>query len=91
VKFFSEIFQDTDGGFSSKRVAFFIMIFFFVGLSLAVVFHGVTGDVAGFAQGAIDKAKDIIQWLGAYILADKAPAAIAAAKGKPTDPTKTGG
>lgn len=88
MKFIAEIFQDTDGGYSAKRAAFFVLIVFFIGMSLLVVFHGVDANVAGFAGQAIDKAKDMIQWLGAYILGDKAPAAIRAFKGtsKTDDP-----
>lgn len=93
-KFFAEFFQDTDGGASSKRLAFFVFILFFIGLSLAVVFHGLSANVVGFAQSALEKAADIIKWLGAYILADKTPQALAAFKGgapTPTSTTVTGG
>lgn len=81
VQFGKEIFQDTDGGASSKRVAFFIFVLLFVALSLAVVLHGLSANVTGFANSVLDKTQDIIKWLGAYILADKAPAALTALKG----------
>lgn len=85
MKFISELFQDTDGGASSKRMAFFMMIAFFIVMSLLVVFHGVSADVVGFANGVVDKTQDIIKWLGGFILADKTPAALAAFKGKSSD------
>jgi hypothetical protein len=77
----TDLFADTEGGASSKRVAFFIMILFYCGLSIAVVIHGVPADVIGFANSTLDKTKDIIQWLGVYILGDKAPAVVRALKG----------
>lgn len=77
-----DIFADTEGGTSSKRIAFFIMILFYCALAVAVVLHGVSTDVVGFANSTLDKTKDIITWLGAYILGDKAPAAIRALKGE---------
>lgn len=83
-KFISEIFQDTDGGSSMKRFAFFLFVIFFIGLTLGVVFHGLDQSVVGFANATLEKVTDIIKWLGAYILADKAPAIVKAATGTPT-------
>lgn len=71
MKFFNEIFQDADGGASAKRTAFFLFVALFIGLSLAVIFHGVTPDVTTFAQGALEKTSDIIKWLGGFIVAEK--------------------
>lgn len=78
---FSELFQDTDGGTSAKRFAFFIVLAFFIIISTLVLFHGVSADLVGFAGTVTDKCKDLIQWLGGYILLDKAPAVMRAATG----------
>lgn len=83
-KFLSEIFQDTDGGASMKRFAFFIFVFFFIALSAGVVLHGLDQSVIGFANSTLEKVTDIIKWLGAYILADKTPAVVKAFSGAPS-------
>lgn len=89
-KFLKEIFQDTDGGASMKRFAFFLFCVFYIAVTATVLFHGVDATLVGFAGQVLDKTKEIITWLGLYILGDKAPAAIAAFTGKPgTEHTET--
>lgn len=88
-KFISEIFQDTDGGASMKRFAFFLFLVFYMVITATVLFHGVDEKLVGFASQVLDKTKEIITWLGLYILGDKAPAAIAALRTNPPPPEHT--
>lgn len=78
---FSELFQDTDGGTSAKRFAFFIILFFFVIVSSLVLFHGIAAPLIPFANEVTDKCQDLIKWLGGFILGDKAPAVMRAFNG----------
>lgn len=96
LRFLHEIFEDTDGGFSSKRVALFIFIILFVTIVIYVAHFGVAigagkavvyaipKETLDFLASALEKIKDIIVWLGAFVLADKTPAALAALKGTPS-------
>lgn len=72
--FIKEIFQDVDDGFSAKRTAFFI----FVALIVACVV--VTLAVKTIAIPALiwNGLVDLVKWIGASILGERAPAALAA-------------
>ena len=72
MKFLSEIFQDVDGSFSSKRTDFFVFILLFVGTTVAVYFHEISKDALGFVSGAMDKCTELIKWLGGFIVAEQA-------------------
>ena len=89
----AELFQDTDGGTSMKRFAFFIFLLLFIGITIYVLHYGVAIQagakmVYAIPQQTLDFLNamaahciDAIKWLGALILGDKAPAAISAFKG----------
>ena len=90
---FGEMFEDTEGGTSSKRVAFFIFIITFVALVIGCViatwhFGVLPPAVIAFVNGTLDKITELIKWIGGFILADKAPSAVRAFTGakKPDEP-----
>lgn len=74
--FIKEIFQDVDDGFSSKRTAFFVFILLLAACVIAAVFWKV-GVPAMIWNGLVD----LIKWIGAAILGERAPAALAALRG----------
>ena len=86
----SDMFSDTEGGTSSKRVVFFLLVITFIILifgSVAVVWHiGIVPPaVIAFVNGCLDKIMDGIKWIGGFILADKTPAAVRAFTGNKPD------
>jgi hypothetical protein len=83
-RFFSEIFQDVDGGASAKRVAFLSFVILFIFLTTAVYFRVVPPEKLSFVQTALDKTQDLIKWLGGFILAEHAPQLAASARGGQT-------
>lgn len=69
-----------------KRLAFALFCIFFIVISAAMLFHGIDVKLLSIAQTTLDKTQDIIKWLGAYILADKAPSIARAITGAPKPP-----
>lgn len=72
MKFFSEIFQDVDGGYSAKRTAFFLLIFLFVVVILAGYFQTIPAPMTAYMQGALDKITELIKWIGGFIAGEQA-------------------
>lgn len=72
-KFFSEIFQDVDGGYSAKRTAFFILLLAFIAIASGVYLKAFDQGVLTFMQGVLDKITDLIKWLGGFIVAERVP------------------
>ena len=71
-KFVAEIFQDVDDGFSMKRTMFFVLI-----VALLVVVFGavyVTRVEPGVLNEVLGTLERIIEWLGGFIVAERAPA-----------------
>lgn len=97
-KFASEIFQDVDGGFSMKRAILAIFVVMFVTITIYVVHYGVAiqhgaksvfaipKETLDFLSGVLDKCMDGIKWLGALVLAERAPQAVAAFRGRGETP-----
>lgn len=87
----SDMFSDTEGGTSSKRVAFFVLVISFILLiagTMVYAWHAGTipQGVINFVNGCLDKIMEGIKWIGGFILADKTPAAVRAFTGnKPDD------
>lgn len=69
--FFSQIFQDVDGGYSAKRTAFFLFIAAFLLLIGGVALHQVPDGALEFVKGAIEKLQDLIKWMGALIASEQ--------------------
>lgn len=78
MKALSETFQDVDGGYSAKRAGFFI----FIGLLVAVVV-GCTFFGTPFNLTIWTGLVELIKWIGAAILLERAPALATAIKGTP--------
>jgi len=77
-----EIFMDVDDGYSAKRVGFFIFIILIAVLTIASVFGNVQVLPMIF-NGLVD----LVKWIGAAILGERAPAALAAMRGNPAPST----
>jgi hypothetical protein len=73
--FFKEIFQDVDDGFSAKRTAFFIFVALIVAC-VVVTFFGKALIPPMIWNGLVD----LVKWIGAAILGERVPAAVAAAR-----------
>ena len=71
--FIKEIFQDVDDGFSAKRTAFFIFIALLVMCVIMAVFW--KAAIPAMILGGL---VDLIKWIGAAILGERAPAALSA-------------
>ncbi len=70
TKFFSEIFQDIDGGYSAKRTAFFIFVALIVaGFPMALAVHD-HATLDYLRQGMATLA-DLIKWIGALIASEQ--------------------
>lgn len=72
MTFFKEIFQDVDGGFSSKRAAFILFVILFALIALALSFRLVPQSVLPAVQSTQDKLVDLIKWVGGFILGEQA-------------------
>lgn len=72
MKFFPEIFQDIDGGYSAKRTAFFIFVALFVMIALLLYFRAVPKDAIPLMQGTQDRLTDLIKWIGGFIAGEQA-------------------
>jgi len=72
MAFLSQIFQDIDGAYSSKRTAFFIFVALFVALTAALLFKTVPAPALGVIQGTQDKLVDLIKWIGGFIMGEQA-------------------
>ncbi len=73
-KFLTDMFQDVDGDYSSKRTAFFFFIFLFTVMVAGIYFKVADPPTLNFLQSALDKVTSIIEWLGGFIVAERAPA-----------------
>lgn len=71
-KFFSEIFQDIDGGYSAKRTAFLMFALGFMVLSGALLLHGVPASMMELAKGTQDKLVELLKWVGGFIMGEQA-------------------
>ncbi|HEV2650116.1 MAG TPA: hypothetical protein VGU69_02565 [Rhizomicrobium sp.] len=70
TKYFSEIFQDIDGGYSAKRTAFFIFVLLIVaGFPMALAVHD-HATLDYLRQGMATLA-DLIKWMGALIASEQ--------------------
>jgi hypothetical protein len=81
LKFLSEIFQEEGGGASMKRSIFLLFSLAFCAISAGVYFHAVDQNSLNFLDKALGYMKEIIIWMGGFILAEKTPAALSAFKG----------
>jgi len=84
-----DLFQDVDGGSSMKRVVFFISIILVAILALAPLFWHhfdvkVDQKILDYGAGALDKVIGLAKWIGAFIVAEHGPQAIASWKGTQT-------
>lgn len=70
------VMKDVDGNYSSKRAAFFIFIWLFSIFSMSNVYLHVP-----VSQYMFDTLVDLIKWIGMFILAERTPAILEAAKG----------
>lgn len=61
-----------------KRTVFFIFAMMFILITGGVYFHAMDAASLTFLQTSLNYMKDIIQWLGATIVGEKFPAAVAA-------------
>lgn len=73
LKFIAEIFQDVDGGYSAKRTAFFLLLIAFLLIAGGVYFRAVDAAALGFLSGVLDKIKELLTWLGGFIVIERAP------------------
>lgn len=72
MKFLTQVFQDIDGNFSAKRTAFFILIGLLVSVFMTVTFLHLASETLTFLSGGIDKLTTLIEWLGGFIVAERA-------------------
>lgn len=72
-----EFIEDATGALSMKRIAFLWFIGVFTGLIGLVLTRALAADQLAFATASLDKTKDIIEWLGAFIMGEAAATAIA--------------
>lgn len=79
-----ESFQDVDGGFSSKRVAFCLFVLLFIFMAVIPYFRDISPETMHFARDTLDKVQVLIQWLGTLIVAERAPQALASMRGGQT-------
>lgn len=77
-QFVREIFQDVDSSYSAKRTGFFIFISLIVACVVGSVFWKI-GVPAMIWNGLVD----LVKWIGAAILGERAPAALSALRGMP--------
>lgn len=83
-RFFSEISQDVDGGFSAKRAVFLVIAVALLLMVLGVYFKAVDDRTLNFMDGAMQKFLDFEKWLGGFILAERAPQSLASFRGTKT-------
>ena len=72
MTFLHQIFQDIDGCYSSKRVAFFIFVMLFVGIAALLCLHAVDAAVLPLLQAIQDHVTELIKWLGGFIVSEQA-------------------
>ena len=71
MRFWREVMEDVDGCYSTKRLAFFVVLGVVCLAMLLVVFHAVSKDVAGFLSDAMGKLLDFEKYLGAFIASEQ--------------------
>jgi hypothetical protein len=79
-----EVFQDVDGGTSMKRVVFLLVLIIIAVLALGPMWWHLDDKVLEYCKDALAKVIGLETWLGGFILAERAPAAMASFKGNPT-------
>lgn len=80
-KFASEMMQDTEGGYSAKRLGLFVLIATFI----ILVFLNVLG---GFpvSDKILDSVVTMVTWMGGFIAAEKLPNVLPGKKDPPAAP-----
>lgn len=79
-----EFLQDATDSYSVKRLVLLIMVVVFVVLCIGPLIHTFDKVTLGQIDSFADKAKELIKWMGGFVLAEKIPDVAAATSGKAT-------